>query len=111
MGLALAGCPAEDDSGDSMGGRGSSSSTAALESYRLALSLKPKLLEDEEFAATFWDLLDDPRHRELSAAVAAELLGEEGHDRLARRPATGSVARSRLRGRTRTPTYSGRCRR
>lgn len=58
--------------------------TLALESYRSALSLKPALLEDEEFAATFWDLLDDPRHRELSTQIAVELLGDEGHDRLAR---------------------------
>ncbi len=58
--------------------------TAALESYRAALSLKPELLEDEEFAATFWDLLDDARHRELSTQIAVELLGDEGHDRLAR---------------------------
>lgn len=58
--------------------------TAALESYRTALSLKPDLLDDEAFAAAFWDLLDDPRNREVSTAVAVELLGEEGYDRLAR---------------------------
>jgi len=55
-----------------------------LESYRAALSLKPGLLDDEEFAATFWDLLDNPRHRELSTGIAVELLGAKGHDRLAR---------------------------
>jgi len=57
---------------------------AALESYRSALSLKPGLLDDEGFAATFWDLLDDPRHRELSTGIAVELLSDKGHDRLAR---------------------------
>ncbi len=62
----------------------SGNATAALKSYRLALSLKPDLLEDEGFSGTFWDLLDDPRHRELSTEIAVELLGDQGHDRLAR---------------------------
>ena len=57
---------------------------AALESYRSALSLKPDLLDDEEFATAFWDLLEDPRNRALSTGIAVELLGDKGHDRLAR---------------------------
>ncbi|MGH1343948.1 MAG: serine/threonine-protein kinase [Nannocystales bacterium] len=57
---------------------------AALESYRAALSLKSELLDDEEFSTTFWDLLDDPRNRELASQIAVELLGEQGHERLAR---------------------------
>ncbi len=57
---------------------------AALESYRSALSLKPDLLDDEEFATAFWDLLDDPRNRALSTGIAVELLGDQGHERLAR---------------------------
>ncbi len=57
--------------------------TAALESYRSALALKPDLLDDEAFAEAFWDLLDDPVHRELSSRIAIDLLGERGHDRLA----------------------------
>jgi serine/threonine protein kinase len=58
--------------------------TAALESYRSALALKPALLDDETFSTPFWELLDDPRHRELSATIAIELLGARGHERLAR---------------------------
>lgn len=58
--------------------------SAALESYRSALSRKPALLDDEEFANAFWDLLDDPRHRALSTGIAVELLGDKGHERLAR---------------------------
>lgn len=57
--------------------------TAALESYRSALALKPDLIDDEEFSAAFWDLLDDPRHRELSSQIAIDLLGDAGHERLA----------------------------
>ncbi|MCR9162441.1 MAG: protein kinase domain-containing protein [Nannocystaceae bacterium] len=56
----------------------------ALESYRSALALDPALLEDDAFADTFWDLLDDPRHRSRSAEIAIELLGASGHERLAR---------------------------
>ena len=58
--------------------------TPALESYRAALSLDAGLIEDEEFANVFWDLLDDPRHRALSTEIAIELLGDKGHDRLAK---------------------------
>jgi len=58
--------------------------TAALESYRSALSLKSELLNDEEFSAAFWDLLDDSRNRVLSIDIAVELLGDQGHGRLAR---------------------------
>jgi serine/threonine protein kinase len=57
--------------------------TEALESYRAALALEPALLDDEAFAAAFWDLLDDPRHRTRASEIAIELLGEEGHERLA----------------------------
>lgn len=57
--------------------------TAALEAYRSALSLDAGLLDKEEFAETFWVLLDDPRHRELSTQIAIDLLGDKGHDRLA----------------------------
>jgi len=57
--------------------------TAALESYRAALALKPALIEDEAFSTAFYDLLDDPRHRELSTEIAIELLGDAGHERLA----------------------------
>lgn len=58
--------------------------TAALESYRNALSQDAALLDDPVFAGELWPLLDQPKHRVLATEIAVELLGEAAHDRLAK---------------------------
>lgn len=57
---------------------------AALESYRNALSLDSALLDDPAFADEFWPLLDQPKHRAVATEIAIDLLGDAGHERIAK---------------------------
>ena len=63
--------------------KGNENRKAALEAYHKAVAVERNMLENKEFRAELFALLDDPKLRATAVNLAIAELGVEGHDRLA----------------------------